>query len=114
MTYQEALQRIQDHNRIHSHKEPRAVYITEALFMATAAIEKQIPIQLICLRQEKQGQGYYLETKKYHCFSCGNVLFSQRHEEKKSPECDSYDTSCMGSKTKYCCYCGQALDWSDI
>lgn len=43
MTPQEAIQRIKQHNEIHSKNERFAIYITEALNMAVEALEKQIP-----------------------------------------------------------------------
>ena len=43
MTPQEAIQRIKQHNEIHSKKERFAIYITEALNMAVETLEKQIP-----------------------------------------------------------------------
>lgn len=43
MTYEEAIQSIKQHNEIHQKKEHGAFYITEALNMAIAALEKQIP-----------------------------------------------------------------------
>lgn len=47
MTYEDAIARIQDHNRVHQQKEHGAFYITEALNMAVEALEKQIPKKAI-------------------------------------------------------------------
>ena len=43
MTYQEAIERIKIHNKLHSRQERFAIYITEALDMVIEALEKQIP-----------------------------------------------------------------------
>ena len=43
MTNKEAIRRLIEHNDIHQNKEPRAIYITEALNMAIAALEAKIP-----------------------------------------------------------------------
>ena len=39
MTEKEAIKRIREHMIIHYEKEPRAIYITEALMMAIQALE---------------------------------------------------------------------------
>ena len=41
MTNEEAIKRIQEHMIIHAEKEPRAIYITEALDMAIKVLEQQ-------------------------------------------------------------------------
>lgn len=41
MTREEAIKRIQEHMIIHAEKEPRAIYITDALQMAIKALEQE-------------------------------------------------------------------------
>ena len=47
MTIDEAIRRINEHNYIHQQKEPRAVYITEALDMAVETMRKYQKIEQI-------------------------------------------------------------------
>ena len=92
----EAILRIKDHNRIHSRREPQAVYITEALDSAIAALEKQVPLKL-----DYEGDGYG---------DNGELVY----DIAKCPKCErefEYDINDWGCK--YCSDCGQALDWSD-
>ena len=67
----------------------------EALDMAIAALEKQIP---------KKPKEY--EDKYYACPVCGNVLLHKR---------EKYPTKLMSKNNglPYCLSCGQAIDWSE-
>lgn len=47
MTIDEAIRRIDEHNYIHQHEEPRAIYITEALDMASEIMRKYQKIERI-------------------------------------------------------------------
>ena len=89
MTPQEAIRRIEEHNRIHAVKEyPFAIKITEALDIAVKALEKQIPKNPI-----------------------------GKHTNYKCPICNRRVRSGKGSSSfgvdYFCQRCGQALDWSD-
>lgn len=95
MDAKEAILRIKEHNRIHQMKEPPAVYITEALNMAVAALEKQIPKPPIAYNQlRRQGRQQVLldDYETYKCPTCGSDV--------------------VGSGF-YCWNCGQRLDWGD-
>lgn len=85
MTPQEAIQRIKQHNEIHSKKERFAIYITEALNMAVEALEKQMP------KKVKMTNDLYPMAI---CPCCENEFIPHTGFE-------------------YCHYCGQAIDWSD-
>ena len=92
MTPSEAIWRIETHNRVHSRKEPFAIYITEALAMAIDALGKQVPKKPF-------------EVGKYGfgCPCCNEVLGLEKEDiyiyEMTPP--------------KHCEECGQALDWSE-
>ena len=92
MTYEEAIRRITEHNRIHQRREPRSVYITEALHMAVVALEKQIPKKPIIWEHRTIESPISNDDWGYECPCCGNcdIDYPEHH-----------------------CECGQALDWSD-
>ena len=96
MTPQEAIQRIKQHNEIHSKVEKFAIYITEALNMAIEALKKQIP-----KKPDYWGDGYADGVLCYDYAKCPVC--------ERDFECDINDWGC-----KYCADCGQALDWSDM
>jgi hypothetical protein len=54
ITVDEAIRRIDEHNYIHQRKEPRAIYISEALDMAVAIMRKY---QRICKILDKSDNG---------------------------------------------------------
>lgn len=58
MSIDEAIRRIDEHNYIHQHKEPRAVHITEAFNVAVDIMRKYQQIEQIYKRFQKDG-GYY-------------------------------------------------------
>ena len=94
MTAKEALRRIKEHMRIHSKKEPYAVYIDRALQIAVKALEKQISKKVhkenpICYAKTKDGQEYF--AFNYFCPNCNEQIKTTEHH----------------------CKCGQALDWGD-
>jgi rubrerythrin len=88
MTPCEAIQRIQTHNEIHSKREHFAIYITEALYMAVEALEKQI--------STKPNAEIHVGELYWYCPSCGEWI----------DEDHIFDD--------HCSFCGQALDWSEI
>ena len=92
MTYEEAIRRITVHNSIHQRREPRSVYITEALHMAVVALEKQIPKKPIIWEHRTIESPIPNDDWGYECPCCGNcdIDYPEHH-----------------------CECGQALDWSD-
>jgi hypothetical protein len=48
----EAAMSIREHNRIHSRKEPRAIFITRYLDIAAAVLEKIADGEIVLLEQE--------------------------------------------------------------
>lgn len=94
MTPQEAIQRIKQHNEIHSKKERFAIYITEALNMAVEALEKQIPKKYI---REKTDFFSFPVIKCPNCTGIiGKVEFLENCELVICP--------------RGCPCCGQAID----
>lgn len=87
MTYEEAIARIQDHNRVHQQKEHGAFFITEALNMAVDALEKQIPKKPI----KSENKWDYL------CPTCGQT--------------QTDDDEDVRLYYPHCFNCGQRLDW---
>lgn len=71
MTNKDAAARIREHNRIHQKKEPRAVFITEALEMAAALLERTPDMQpyslddamSYVLRNGRKGRPLWVEVK---------------------------------------------------
>ena len=88
MNYEEALKRVKIHNEHHSQKEPFSIYTTEALNMAIAALEKQIP------KKVKIVEGYAL------CPICNHYI-------------EDIDFISDNSH-KYCDCCGQAIRQLDL
>ena len=88
MEITEAIGRIKEHIEIHYAKEPRAIHISEALYMGIDALKKQMSIKPI-----------------------------GRHTNYKCPICDRRVRSGKGSSSfgvdHFCQRCGQKLDWSD-
>jgi hypothetical protein len=62
MTNKEAIRRIKDHMRIHKMKEPRAIYITQALELAIKALEER-----------PTGKWIWFKDGYYKCDKCGEV-----------------------------------------
>ena len=54
MSIEEAIRRIDEHNYIHQRKEPRAVYITEALDVAIDTMRKYQKIKEIVAKWEEE------------------------------------------------------------
>ena len=63
MTIDEAIRRIDEHNYVHQHKEPRAVYITEAFEVAIDTMRKYQKIEQIVKRYEHPDKE---ETDKFY------------------------------------------------
>ena len=97
MTEKEAIRRIKVHTQIHFVKEKgRCPLITEALYMAIIALEKQMPKKPIEIINDNECQ-------------IGARIIPKGTVAQKCPVCDSFTSrSC-----NYCQKCGQALDWSD-
>ena len=95
MTNEEAKSRIAKHNEVHQRKEPFAVYITEALYLAVAALDKQIPKP----PEMKADEGFAPEVASSLC----------------CPTCGGSVTNYWvpGAKPKHCQFCGQAIDWRE-
>lgn len=88
MEIKEAIKRIKEHIEIHYAKEPRAIYVSEALYMGIDALKKQMPVKPI-----------------------------GKHTSYKCPVCDRRVRSGKGSSSfgidHFCQRCGQKIDWSD-
>ena len=98
MNFQRAIERIKIHNEHHSQKEPFSIYTTEALNMAIEALEKQIP-KKPNYEYEQTGNGISSVIRFPICPSCNGIDDGQQYS--------------VGGNEKFCCICGQALDWSD-
>ena len=93
MTPEEAKKRIAMHNEVHQRKEPFAVYITEALYMAMDALDKMTPKA----PKTRAMDGFDAATASH--LVC--------------PGCSKSVTNywAPGTKPAYCQFCGQALRW---
>ena len=93
MTEQEAIKRIEDHERAHKIGQPPHVHIGEALRMAIKALEKRTPTMVT-----HEATLYACHT----CPSCKNVV-------------DETTEFIPGQKIRvmaqWCKFCGQALKW---
>ncbi len=96
MKAQEAIKRIEEHNRIHQKKERFAIKITEALELAVQALKKQVPKKLYY-----EGDGYDEN---------GQLIY----DIAKCPVCErEFEYEINDWDCKYCADCGQRLDWSE-
>ena len=95
MEIKEAIQRIDEHKRIHFKREPFAVYITEALEIANLALEKQVKKPIIIETEIDR------EFEDYICPNCKNIL-------QQKLKCSKTQ---MVYKYIFCHHCGQALGW---
>lgn len=87
--------------------------IFPTLKAAKEAIENQIPKKPL-YHKEEQREGYtYLKQEFYKCPSCNKILYIQNHKERTYPGCRELNRYPQGNRTNHCCYCGQAIDWSD-
>ena len=66
--------------------------VEEACLMACEALDKQIPEPPVVLNQKG--------SKHFYCVVCDMRLVSEINGEL-----------CAGRKTRFCPYCGQAIDW---
>lgn len=82
----EAIGRIKEHIEVHYDKEPRAIYVSEALYMGIDALKKQMP-------QKPNGD---------RCPKCGSDSISVW-----------LDGGFRETQFDFCPNCGQALDWSE-
>lgn len=90
MTEKEAIGRLKDHFDRHCDSRPTS-YLDEAVSMAIATLEKQIPKKIKYLNRHGSGLDLY-NTDYYNCPSCGRRLRNKQHD-------------------KHCGRCGQLLDW---
>ena len=67
MTNKEAVARIREHMIIHKNKEPRAIYITEALEIAIKALEQQ-PIDKSAMMYEIYMEGINMSGEYQGCW----------------------------------------------
>ena len=89
MTEREAIERLKDHFEVHDDGRPTP-YLDEAVSMAIAALEKQIPKKINC-----KGDGYWKGQPVYDTWICPCC------EEHYEVDYDNYD---------YCPNCGQHLE----
>ena len=75
----------------HSFQDKEKIAIDEALYMVVEALEKQIPQKTVYGYDEQD------DIKRSHCGEVVGMMDEYYH-----------------GNDKYCCNCGQALDWSDI
>ena len=95
MDYKEAMQRLNSHKIIHAKKESSAFYIQQALELACAAIEKQIPKA----PEWKAMDGFEASVASHlACPTCGGGVTNYW---------------VPGTKPRHCQFCGQALDWEE-
>lgn len=90
MTPQETIRRLKDHFRIHDDGRPTP-YLDEAVQMAIATLEKQIP-----KKPYLQNEGL-LGVKMWHCPLCKKEVISDWNRDLAND---------------YCHCCGQKIDWS--
>lgn len=78
MTVEEAIGRIKEHIEIHYAKEPRAIYISEALYMGIDALGKQIPQKINTHHAAEKGFCPNClcveDTSANYCRCCGQAL----------------------------------------
>lgn len=96
ITPQEAIRRIEQHNDRHSERERLfEIHITEALNMAIAALEKQIPKE----PEWKALDGFDAAVaSRLACPNCGEGVTNYW---------------APGTKPAHCQFCGQALKWEE-
>jgi rubrerythrin len=86
MTREQAIGRIKNHMAIHKMKEPRAIYITEALNMAIEALEQQRPKgHWININKNKDGQCDDYGNPYVKCSECG--ICNGTDESNFCPNC---------------------------
>lgn len=95
MTYEEAIERLKDHFRIHDDGRPTP-YLDEAVAMAHAAMEKQIPKKPIYSDFDDNGFDEIIPHRA-ECPACG----------------ESVDFGTWNSEESHHCICGQRIDWSE-
>lgn len=93
MTYEEAIRRLKDHFRIHDDGRPTP-YLDEAVAMAYAAMEKQIPKKLIYSDFDDNGFDEIIPHRA-ECPACGESVEFGKWNDEESHHCE----------------CGQALSW---
>lgn len=102
MNEKEAIDRIRDHNMIHSKKEPYTPLLNEAMCMAIDTLEKQIPKKIAYQEYDFDGKKIRIngiDGVPYDlCPNCGTNLCTTGFVARK--------------KMNYCQDCGQRLDWN--
>lgn len=94
MTYEEAIEILQEERDYSQFPE----YVKEAIKIAISAIEKQIP-KKPNYEYEQTGIGISSVIRFPICPSCNSI--------------DDGEQYAAGINEKFCCNCGQALDWSN-
>ena len=106
----EAIERIKEHIGIHETKEPRAIYVTIALYKAIHALrskEKLKPVPFkITAHDFCNG---YCETTGKSCEFLNRYNIEYQYTDYKCPSCGKRVSD---GTPNNCCHCGQALDWS--
>jgi hypothetical protein len=108
MTPLEAAKRIEEHNRIHSRKEPHAVYIMQALNLAASLLRKIASGEYAPVVHAKwidNGRGHYCSNcsgyitnsqwavyKNPHCPYCGSLMDEPATGQTRNGKDDSHET----------------------
>ena len=107
----EAIGRIKEHIEVHYAKEPRAIYVSEALYMGIDALnlkEKLKPVPF--KRTAHDFCNGYCETTGRNCEFLNQYNHEYQYTDYKCPSCGKRVSD---GNPNNCCHCGQALDWSE-
>lgn len=85
--------------------------VNEACEMGRRALEKQIPMKPVAF--ERTACDFETGICPYSHYECERIK-PYSHEYKYTDyKCPSCDKVFSDGTPNYCCYCGQALDWSE-
>ena len=106
----EAIERIKEHIEIHYAKEPRAIYISEALYKAIYALRSKEKLKPIPFKRTAHDFcNGVCEHSRYPCEHLQTYNKEYQYTDYKCPSCSKRVSD---GNPNNCCHCGQALDWS--
>lgn len=95
MDWEESIRRIEDHMRVHRIGLYPHIHLGEALYEAIVALKKQIPME-------------------HHHTIVNEIRNGEKARGSVCPNCLGWIITAPEDFPRFCTWCGQAIDWSDM
>lgn len=112
MEIKEALNRIKEHTHYHQYKEPKAIYITDALEMAITALSYREKLKPIAFK--RTAHDFCNGVCEHSHYPCPHLNIYNKEYQYTDYKCPTCGKMLSDGLPYYCWFCGQAFDLSDI